>query len=86
MRYIQIRREKEGVILKQTETLKMLIGDNPYLMWDVIEKQQSMIATYRCVINLLNKELTEAQETAEMLLDAALNAQSSKRDGDKHAD
>ncbi len=87
MRYIQTRRgKKEGVVLKETETLKLLIGDNPYLMWDVIEKQQSMIAAYRCVINLLNKELTEAQDTAEMLLDAALHAQYPKRDGEEHAD
>lgn len=72
--------------MKQTETLKMLIGDSPYLMWDVIEKQQSEMATYRCIINLLQKELTEAQDTAEMLLDAVLVAQSAKRDGDKNAD
>lgn len=69
--------------MKETETLKSLIGDNPYLMWDVIEKQQSEIATYRCIVNLLQRELADAQDTAEMLLDAALAAQSTKKQSEK---
>ncbi len=67
--------------MSNMEALKLLLGDNLNLLWDVIEQQQEMIATQRCVMNLLNKELKEAQDTAEKLLDVALTAQRAKRDG-----
>lgn len=68
--------------MNNSEALKLLLGSNIDLLWGVIEQQQEMIATQRCVMNLLNKELQEAQDTAEKLLDAALAAQSAKQGGD----
>ncbi len=70
--------------MKNIDALKLLLGNDPNLLWNVIEQQQERISAQYCVINLLNKELTEAQDTAKMLLDAVLAAQSAKQ-GDVNA-
>lgn len=58
-----------------------LLGNNIDLLWNVLEQQQETIAKQWCVINLMGKELQEAQDTAEKLLDVALAAQNAKREG-----